>query len=202
MRRQLLLGALVFAAGGCAVIAGLEDRDPVDELDAAIDGGANDGSAIDGTLDGATGDGNAGGDAMNDGTPPSDGGMDQTATDGPAGDAADSSVDSGTVSYEGVWCGATICDAAVGCCVLDASCQSVVECPGTHASCDGPEDCTGGDPCCSVAANGAGLCNSGGGCGTYRCNRDEDCTFSTAHKCCPEPQAPQYGKCVAGPSCN
>ncbi len=187
--RVVVLVSLLSLGYGCALVAGLDDREPPDPAassDATVSGDAQEaGAAETGADDGAAT-------------------VDAAAADAPLESSADSGADAGAdasadaETYKGVVCGASVCP-ILGCCVEDASCQTLIACPGKHASCDGPEDCVSGKKCCSVSANGAGLCNTGS-CGSFRCHTNSDCNVAAGEpNCCPEPAAPNYGKCQAGP---
>lgn len=175
--RGLLPAVLVVLAGGCALVAGLNDRDPAD----ASDGGSGDGT-IDGDSD-VSGDG-----GTSDGEPPSDGASLDAAHADAAGDAADAQ------TVEGVACGASLCDAAQGCCGEAGVCDTLTSCVSNHASCDGPEDCPGTN-CCSTGPGS--LCNSGG-CGAYVCHTDGECSTVSPSEphCCPATSNP-YRVCSA-----
>ena len=188
MRAAVLVGLLSLGYG-CALVAGLDDREPPDPAassDATAPGDAQEaGAAETGADDGAAT-------------------VAAAAADAPLESSADSAVDAGldasadAEAYKGVVCGTAVC-AVLGCCVEDASCQTFLACATNHASCDGPEDCTTGKKCCSAGANGSGLCNAGN-CVTYRCHTNADCNVAAGEpNCCPEPAAPNYGKCQAGP---
>ncbi len=196
--RHALVVSLVLLASGCALVAGLKDRDAPDDAgattDATVDGTTDGASLVDGS-DGGANDGPANDARVGDGAP-GDGARD--AADG-GGDAADAGCAQGAGV---VVCGA---DASVacgvgtgGCCIEAGTCGVLSDCFGHHLTCDGPEDCDAGLGCCPFSSSslvGTVCANCGAGAATL-CHSACDCAADVPI-CCPFPDAPSYGRCRA-----
>jgi len=196
MRRPLVVAAVLLATG-CALVAGLQDRDPPDDAGAGNDATADapDGSvpgadAADGASDdGPTADGRPGSDAGDAGPDARDAGP----------DAAEAGCVKGAPNV--VLCGA---DASLsctdGCCPEAGACGTISDCVMRFLTCDGPEDCKSGQGCCAssgskVLGSVCATCTAGGP--TF-CHSDCDCAPDVP-RCCPFPDLPQYGRCL--PTC-
>jgi hypothetical protein len=195
MRRIAVIAAVLLATG-CALVAGLQDRDPPDDAGSAIDATADVPDAAGPGVDAADG-------------APSDG----ASTDGPGKDADDAAREAGDAGADAAEAGCVVgaphvvvCggDASLactdGCCAEAGACGTIADCVMRFLVCDGPEDCNGGEGCCasspsSVIASVCATCSPGG---PTMCHSDCDCAPDIP-RCCPYPAAPQYGRCK--PSC-
>jgi hypothetical protein len=196
MRRVALVFAVLLATG-CALVAGLKDRDPPDDA-----GVANGNDATADAPDGSLPPADAADGASNDGA-----GGDGPAKD--AGDAGPDARDAGPDAAEAgcvkgapnvVVCGA---DASLacsdGCCPEAGVCGTISDCVMRFLTCDGPEDCpAAGQGCCATSGSkvlGSVCATCSPGAPTF-CHGDCDCAADVP-RCCPYPDLPQYGRCQA-----
>jgi len=188
MRRPLFLSAVLAVASGCALVAGLKDREPPD-----VEAGTADAAAGDERDEAAVPE--AAPDVPD--VPIPDAGPPRDAK----ADGSDGGVICGpTLASPGVACGASaVCPASEGCCRDGGACGDIVTCPGTHLSCDGPEDCASDNACCGSSTASLGITVCSQSCGVTICHTSCDCP-DAAPACCPYAGEPRYRRCM--PACN
>ncbi len=120
--------------------------------------------------------------------------FDEASAESDAAAARDVAGD-GDATYEGIGCGATLCEVGSQVCCLAAEttpptmeCTSPTGCAGrTPVACDGPEDCAPGGTCCGggrAVECSAAACDEG----DTLCHRNTDC--ASGEVCCSMPDLP------------
>ncbi len=198
--RRAFFASFLFLASGCALVAGLQDRELPDpaggSADATTEVSATDDSGFDARVsDGLAEDAPTVPDAASDAPPDAPSFLDASADaalDAKA-DASDGALVC-AVPPAGVACAA---DAACsqGCCVEAGICGQIQDCAGHWLKCDGPEDCEAGAACCSgsssmVVFSVCGTCQY-----SPMCHSDCDCPDAEP-RCCPYQDGGRYARCM------